>query len=237
MHTEKDIEYMKVYFVRHGRPDYANDCLTELGYKQAEAVAERLKNCRIDQVFSSTKGRAFQTAEYTAKALGLKVIPCDFMREIRWQSVDGEPILANGNPWDISDIFASEGKTLTDKAWCIKEPYCKSKVVNSVQIVKDGLDTWFAELGYQREGEYYRVIGSATEKTVAIFSHGGSSSVALSHILNIPFPQICGIFRPDFTSITVVEFSDKIGELFCPKVLLLNDARHIEGLECKKTLK
>jgi probable phosphoglycerate mutase len=226
---------MKIYFVRHGHPDYANDCLTELGHKQAVAAAERLKNCGIEQVFSSTKGRAFQTAEYTAKALGLQVISCDFMREIGWRSIDGEPILANGHPWDLSDIFASEGKTLTDKEWYMKAPYCKSKVVSSSDAVKKGLDAWFAELGYQREGEYYRVVGEATEKTVAMFSHGGSSSVALSHILNIPFPQICGIVHPDFTSITVVEFSDKIGELFCPRVLLLNDARHIEGLDSKKT--
>ena len=143
---------MKIYFVRHGHPDYENDCLTELGHKQAVAAAERLKNCGIEQVFSSTKGRAFQTAEYTAKALGLQVISCDFMREIGWRSIDGEPILANGHPWSLSDIFASEGKTLTDKEWYMKEPYCKSKVVSSADVVKKGLDAWFAELGYQREG-------------------------------------------------------------------------------------
>ena len=221
---------MKIYFVRHGHPDYANDCLTETGHKQAAAVAERLKNCGIEQVFSSTKGRAVQTAEYTAKALGLEIISCDFMREIGWRSIDEEPIFANGNPWALSDFLASEGKTLTDKEWHTKEPYCKSMVVSSADTVKRGLDAWLAELGYQRDGEYYRVVGEATEKTVAIFSHGGSSSVALSHILNIPFPQICGIVRPDFTSITVVEFSNEIGKLICPKVLLLNDARHIEDI-------
>lgn len=221
---------MKMYFVRHGHPDYKNDCLTELGHKQAAAAADRLKNCGIEQVFSSSNGRAFQTAEYTAGALGLKVVPCDFMREISWQSIDGNPILANGHPWDLSSILASEGKTLTDKEWQTKEPYCRSKVVSSAEAVKKGLDAWLAELGYQREGEYYRVVGEATKTTVAMFSHGGSSSVALSHILNIPFPQICGVVHPDFTSITVIEFSDKLGECFCPRVLLLNDARHIEEL-------
>ena len=226
---------MKIYFVRHGHPDYTNDCLTELGHKQAAAAAERLKNCGIQQVFSSTNGRALQTAEHTAKALGLNVILCDFMREISWRSIDGEPILANGHPWELSEIFASEGKTLTDKMWYTKEPYCKSKVISSADTVEKGLDAWLVELGYQREGEYYRVVGEATEKTIALFSHGGSSSVALSHILNIPFPQICGIIHPDFTSITVVEFSDKIGKLFCPRVLLLNDARHIENIYSKKT--
>ena len=225
---------MKIYFVRHGHPDYANDCLTELGRKQATSAAERLKNCGIEQVFSSTNGRAFQTAEHTAKVLGLDVISCDFMKEISWRSIDGEPILANGHPWELSDIFAAEGKSLTDKEWYSKEPYCKSKVVSSADTVIRGLDAWLAELGYRREGEYYRTVGEDTAKTVAMFSHSGSSSVALSHILNIPFPQFCGIIHPDFTSITVIELSDKIGELFCPRVLLLNDARHIEGLDGEK---
>ena len=64
---------MLLYFVRHGHPDYANDCLTELGRKQATAVAERLKNCGIEQIYSSSNGRALQTAMYTAKALDLQV--------------------------------------------------------------------------------------------------------------------------------------------------------------------
>ena len=52
------------------------------------------------------------------------------------------------------------------------------------------------ELGYTREGKYYRVTGEDTEKTVAMFSHGGASSAALSHMFNIPFPQFCFLPRP-----------------------------------------
>ena len=222
---------MKIYFVRHGHPDYAKDCLTELGHKQAAAAAETLKGKGIEQVFSSTKGRAMQTALHTANALGLQVVPCDFMKEISWHSVDGEQILADGHPWNISKIYVSEGKTLTDKEWYKKEPFCKSMIVSCAKNVTDGLDAWLAELGYQREGEYYRVISEETDKTVAMFSHGGSSSVALSHIFNIPLPQICGILCPNFTAITVVKFPDNPGELVCPRFLLTNDARHIEGLD------
>ena len=89
---------MKSYFVRHGHPDYNNDYLTELGHKQAEAAAERLKDSGIQRIFSSTKDRALQTAEHTAKHLGLEVIGCDFMRGISWASIVNEPILANGHP-------------------------------------------------------------------------------------------------------------------------------------------
>ena len=70
-------------------------------------------------------------------------------------------------------------------------------------------------------------------KNIAMFSHGGSSTAALSHILNIPFPQMCSIVQPNYTAITIVSFSDKHGVLTQPKLLLANDARHIEGLETK----
>ena len=224
---------MKIYFVRHGQPDYANDCLTELGHQQAAAAAERLRDCGIEKVFSSTKGRAMQTAEYTAKELGLEIIPCDFMREILWNSIDGEPILRNGDPWFYADLLASEGKSLNDGEWYAKEPYCKSKIIPSAKTVNDGLDAWLAELGYQRESEYYRVVREPTAKTVAMFSHGGSSSVALSRIFNIPLPMVLGIFRPELTSVTVVEFSENVGELICPRLLLFNDEQHIVGIDTK----
>ena len=228
---------MKIYFVRHGHPNYEKNCLTELGHKQAKAAAERLQNSGIEQVFSSPYGRALETAEYTAKMLGLEVNVCDFIREIAWGSIDGEPLLAHGHPWMVSKVFVEEGKTLLDSKWRQKEPYSRSKILESVDIVERGLDAWLLELGYQREGEYYRVVGENTDKTVAMFSHGGSSGIALSHMLNIPFPQFCGIFHLDYTSITVVELSNKVGGLCFPQVAVMNDARHIEGLESENLYK
>ena len=44
---------MKIVFVRHGHPDYVNDCLTELGHKQAESAALRLKDEGIEEIYSS----------------------------------------------------------------------------------------------------------------------------------------------------------------------------------------
>ena len=222
---------MKIYFVRHGHPDYANDCLTPLGHKQAAAAAERLADCGIEQIFSSSNGRAMETAEHTAKMLGLDVVPCDFMREIRWYSTNGEPILLDGNPWAIAKLYAAEGKSLTDADWREKEPFCNSKVISCEKTVIDGLDDWLAELGYQREGNYYRVTSESTDRTVAMFSHGGSSSVAMSHIFNIPFPQICGILCPNFTAVTVVSMPNRFGELVGPRIWLANDACHIEGID------
>ena len=221
---------MQIYFVRHGHPDYANDCLTELGHKQAEAAAKRLMGCGIERIFSSTNGRAVQTAEYTARALGLDVTSYDFMREISWGSVDGEPILAKGHPWLLSDLFASEGRSLTDTDWREKDPFSNNKVVKCTETVITGFDAWLEGLGYKREGEYYRVITENTDKTVAMFSHGGASAVAFSHMFGIPFPQMCGVLHIDFTGVTVVRFSGSQGDLILPK-LISSDANHIRKLD------
>ncbi len=226
---------MKIYFVRHGEPNPENGLLTELGHKQAQAAALLLKDSNIEHIFASTLSRAYQTAEYTAKILGLDITPCDFIREISWRSLDSKPIPENGHPWCLSARRASEGKSIFMNDWQNHYPYCNSEIVKCYNSVLEGIDGWLEEFGYKREGDYYRVIGNDTEKTVAIFSHAGSSSVALSHILNIPFPQFCGAFCPSHASITVIDFPNKAGELVYPAVLVFNDAKHIEGITASTT--
>lgn len=46
----------------------------------------------------------------------------------------------------------------------------------------------------------------------------------------IPFPQFCGAFHIDFTSVAVVQLSNETGKLVYPKILLFDDAKHIEGI-------
>ena len=221
---------MLIYFVRHGHPNYRLDCLTALGKKQAAAAAERLSDVGIEKIYASTHGRATETAEYTANLLGLTVVPCEFMREISWKSLSGEPIPHDGHPWNIADAMAAEGITLVDKDWKQKEPFSKSRLVERVTLVEEGIDAFLADLGYVREGEYYRVTKEDEHKVIAIFSHGGSSSAALAHMMNIPFIQFCGYLHPEFTSISVVALPNKIGERVIPRAIVLNDSRHIEGI-------
>ena len=224
---------MIIYFIRHGHPDYKTDTLTEVGKKQAEAVAERLMGLGIERIYSSTCGRAKETAEPTAKRLGLEIIPLDFIRELSWRSTDGEPILANGHPWHVADALVKEGVDITSENWRETEPYSRSRVVLKEGLVSEGIDSFLEKLGYKREGKYYRASAPDKEKIIAIFSHAGSSSAALGHIFNIPFPQVCGAFRLDFTSVTKVEFPNRVGELVYPQLLLLNDAKHLEGIEAE----
>ena len=72
---------MRLIFVRHGEPDYENDCLTEKGIKQAERTAIRLRQEPIKAIYASPMGRARQTASFTADDHGLKIQALDFMHE------------------------------------------------------------------------------------------------------------------------------------------------------------
>ena len=220
---------MRIIFVRHGHPDYAHDCLTELGRKHAAAAALRLQDEGIEAIYSSTHGRAMETASHLAEALHLPVTGCDFMREINWGSVDGEPLFADGHPWDTVDRMVAQGESLVDPDWQNSETFRRNRVVQCVEKVAAGTDAWLATLGYTREGLYYRA-GKDTKRTIAAFGHGGASTAILAHLFNLPFPFVTSTMGPDYTGITIVELPDEEGVLVKPRLEMLNDARHIRGL-------
>lgn len=221
---------MRIIFVRHGHPDYVKNCLTELGHRQAEAAAERLSGEKVHTIYSSPYGRAVETAEHIAAKLGLPVEIRDFMYELHWGSVDDNPIPKDGHPWFIAGDMVASGFSLMDPNWRILDGFSNNIILEHVKRVEDGIDSWLAELGYVREGEYYRVM-EENDSTVIMVSHAGSSSAALAHMLNLPLPFVCPVLSPDFTGISIIKFRGKTGQLTVPRVEILSDARHIEGLQ------
>ena len=219
---------MRIVFVRHGEPDYALDCLTETGKKQALAAAERLRDEGISEIWSSPLGRAAETAEAASRALGLPVRTLDFMRELHWGSRDGSPIFADGSPWHIADEMARLGMELNAGAWRENIFFRNNRVCESVDLVEKGIDEWLESLGYRREGSYYRCARTDdAERTVALFSHGGSSAAAMGHMLNLPFPYACAFFHIFFTGITILRMDRRPGSRTLPCLELGNDGRHI----------
>ncbi|MBR5680592.1 MAG: histidine phosphatase family protein [Clostridia bacterium] len=227
---------MRIVFVRHGEPDYAHDCLTPLGELQAKAAAERLREEGIGAIYTSPQGRARQTADAAAEVLGLIPQTLDFMHELHWGSADGEETYADGHPWHIADELVNTGQDLTDPDWPAHLYYRHNRVVESVRIVEEGIDGWLASLGYVREGLYYRNTRPDEEQfTVALFSHGGSSSAAMGHLMNISFPYMCAVFHLPFTGITTLRFDRHPGSLTAPVLELAGDGRHIRGVALPET--
>lgn len=233
---------MRIIFVRHGHPNYEKDCLTELGHLHAAAAAERLAGEGIEAIYSSTCGRAYETAGYTARKLDLDIVKCDFMREISWGSNNDEPLAFHGHPWDTVDHMVANDESILDADWADKEPFVQNKLVKDVQMIAKATDEWLESLGYKREGKYYRACapvgesadnnGSDTKnRTVAAFGHGGASAAIISHIFNLPFPFTCSVMGPNYTGITVVSFPEDKDCLVTPHFEILCDSRHIEELK------
>jgi len=221
---------MRIIFVRHANPDYESDTLTELGVKQADAVAKRLMNEGVFAIYSSSMGRAMETAEKTAKKIGLSVTPCEFMREISWSSLNGEPISDGGQPWLLSRRMVARGESLMLGDWKKKELFSKSETVMSAERVAEGLDAWLSELGYLREGEFYRVT-HPNHDTVAMFCHAGSFSAAFAHLFNLPLPFVCATLPLSQAAIVEVDFTSISGDLITPRMSLINDKRHLSEIK------
>ena len=236
---------MRIIFVRHGHPNYEFDCLTELGHLHAAAAAERLAHEGIEAIYSSTCGRAYETAGYTARKLKLDIVKCDFMREICWGSMNDKPLLFNGHPWDTADHMVANNQSILDTDWQTKEPFVHNKAVSLVQMIAQATDDWLLSLGYKREGMYYRICNASehtdnslaktdrvhTNRTIAAFGHGGASSAILSHMFNLPFPFVCSAIKSDYTGITTVTLPDDKDCLVTPCFEIMNDSRHIAGLK------
>ena len=222
---------MRIIFVRHGEPDYTNDCLTAAGKIQAQRAALRLREEGIGEIWSSPLGRAAETAQTAAGLLRLPVRTLDFMREVRWGSTNGKPLLANGHPWDIVNEMSRQGIDLTRPDWRSSPYFRTNSVTEYVDNVEKGIDEWLAGFGYVREGTGYRhLIEEKEHRTVALFSHGGSSSAAIGHILNLPFPYVCAVLHLRFTGITILKLDRSSGLGTHPSLELSNDAEHIREI-------
>ena len=207
---------MRILFVRHGEPDYARDCLTAQGRLQARAAALRLREEGTDVLFSSPMGRAVETAEALSAQLDRKPVTLlPFMHELRWGSADGAPVFADGHPWDIADEMIRQGMDLTDPSWA-ELPWFKNNLVTAgAQTVARETDEWLATLGYVREGRYYRHAGDGPG-TAAVFCHGGSSSAAAAHLLNLTFPYVCALLHLPFAGMFSLRFDPRPGSLCLP---------------------
>jgi 2,3-bisphosphoglycerate-dependent phosphoglycerate mutase len=84
--------------VRHGETQWnrsakqqghLNSDLTELGIRQAHAMAEGLKHFRIDCLYSSDLGRATQTAAIISQAIGKEFVTDSRLRERRLGILQG----------------------------------------------------------------------------------------------------------------------------------------------------
>ncbi|MCR4734533.1 MAG: histidine phosphatase family protein [Treponema sp.] len=219
---------MRLIFVRHGDPNYELDCLTELGHKQAKITAQRLLGEGIEAVFSSPQGRARQTAQPFLELSGIKNMQIlDFMKEIRY-GLEDDLYNPEYSPWLYVDQLVNQGVDLQNPDWRNFPLFLDNTATIDIENVQNNTDKWLESLGYKREGLYYRnICKDNSQHSYVLFSHGGSSTALLSHILNIPFPLLCASLHIPHTGITILRFDRTPGKLSLPVIELMNDGNHL----------
>lgn len=219
---------MLLYIIRHGDPDYKTDTLTERGWTQAEAVAKRMADSKINVVYSSPLGRAKQTAEPTCRLLGL---PCnieEWTHEVHSERLttypDGKPksvtLLQNTLLRENGEIDVPFERTFETKA--LRE----SQMESAYTYIRDSGREFLERLGYKEENGVYRII-KPNEDRVALFCHAVFTRTWLSHLLHIPMHIMWSSFAPTHSGVTVIHFKNNEDGFTAPKCLCFSDMSHL----------
>lgn len=89
---------MEIVIIRHAQPEWVKDGLnvvnpplTQLGHRQADALAHSLRNEHFDEIFVSPLLRARQTAAPLLRMLNRDEVIADWLEEIRDPMWHGTP--------------------------------------------------------------------------------------------------------------------------------------------------
>ena len=231
---------MLFYYIRHGDPIYKPDSLTPLGHRQAEAIAKRFAVYGLDEIYSSPKVRARQTAQPTCEVLKKSPIVLDWCSEsYAWEQMTVE-YAPGKRTWSYQhgptkELFASAEVRALGNKWYTHTAFKNTKFAEGVERVETEVDKLLLSLGYRHDRERSGYIAeNPNNKRIALFAHEGFGMSFMSAVTDIPYNDFCTRFGFGFTGMTVIEFSECQG--FCiPKVLQQSNDSHLyrEGLGTK----
>ncbi len=156
--------------------------LTDLGRRQAAALAERLAGMTVTAVYSSTLRRAQDTARPTAERFGLEVQAVEALREsglgeaegLAWAAVRSRWTLGQGARWADSIPGAERGDDVRAR-------------------VSSGLD---------------ELLERHRDDVALCVSHAGAITHALQHVLGLPLEQ--GVRVPlHHAALNVIEWTER----------------------------
>ncbi len=217
---------MRILIIRHGDPNYEEDCLTEHGWKEVVPLADRLEKEHIDYFYVSPYRRAIQTAQPTLERYGTQGVIKDWLHEFSYPIVQdsGKP---KGIPWDLYPAqWTSHPENFTEDLWGETAAMASGEIRPKYDAVVNSLDALLAEHGYVREGRYYRA-ERANKDTIAFFCHFGLEIVLLSHLLNLPLvPMWHGMVAAP-TSVTSLNTEEREKGVAYFRMNYFGDASHL----------
>ncbi len=221
------MERMKLLLIRHGDPDYENDCLTEVGQREAEALAERIAPLPVRAYYVSTMGRALATAAPTLKKAGREAERCDWLREFQVPIARPDREEPSVIPWDwLPQDWLADPILLDPSRWAEHPVFAHSEVRAAYDRVTAAFDALLGEHGYRRQGLCYRAERPNSD-TLVFFSHFGLSCVLLSHLMNCsPMVLWQGLAMAP-SSVTVVNTEERRAGIAVFRAAAIGDISHL----------
>lgn len=228
---------MKLYIIRHGDPDYENDCLTPLGRRQAEALARRFAIHEPDRIFSSPLGRAIETARPSCEVLKKEMMVLDWTSE----SAAYEQMFVldeNDTRWcwaqQNTNYKNNETVRFYDNWYEAHEEFQSQSVKDCIKRIGTKSDEFLKSLGYERNGCTYKIL-NPSEESIAVFCHQGFGLTWYAHLMQIPPHIVWATFDIAHTGVTMFNFENFSNGITSPKCLMMSDLSHImnDGLPMK----
>lgn len=201
-----------LYIVRHGQTldnlenriqGHTDSPLTELGVRQAEAIANRLSSESFAAIYSSDLGRAVRTAKIIASRHDLSIQTTPLLRELNLGVAQGLTV----------DEFSSqypEEYRLWRNDPAVQRPSGGETIESSIERCALFIQQVMDE---HKDGD-----------KVAAVVHGGTQRGLVCAAFNLS-PKFCVSMSPANASLSIIEIGDR------PYLRLFNDTCHLHGIE------
>ncbi len=219
---------MKLLIIRHGAPNYELDTLTEKGWQEAEALADRIASMDVKAYYVSSMGRAQDTASVTLKRTGATAQTHTWLREFDVYIKDmttGQPCLV----WELQPGDWTAVPEFYDKdKWCEVPVMKESGAKERWESICSGLDAVLEAHGYKRENNHYRAI-APNDDTIALFCHYGVGCAMIAHLLGMSPMQMWYGFSMETTAVTTVHMKQKQGDIAVAHISEFGDISHLKA--------
>lgn len=180
---------MEIVIIRHAQPEWVKDGLsvdnpplTELGFRQADAVAGELAEEHFDEILVSPLVRTRQTAAPILETLNKPLVIEPWLEEIR------NPIW-HGTPQEKAEAaWGAEKSKASHERWTGLEG--GEAVSDFVLRINEGISGFLSARGIVRASSELPVWETndlfQENKKIALVCHAGTGSVALCHMLGFP---------------------------------------------------
>lgn len=219
---------MQIVLVRHGQPEWVREGLnvvdpplTELGHRQATAMAKQLGDEPFDEVLVSPLRRARETAGPLYERLGLDERVDPWLEEIRDPDWHGQPAEM------AQQLYRELSQRAVDDRWHGLDG--GESIREFTDRIHAGAAAFLADRGVHRRPGALPVWSiDDPDRRILLVAHVGTNSVTMGHLLGLdPTPWEWDRFQMGHASISRIEAIPVAdGFTFC--LTALSNQEHID---------